>query len=248
MILDFTNWFYNVPLHPEERKHFTWSYGKHWVAFKTQAQGSRNAPLICGRVAALIARLTQGVFGDQRYRLQIYVDDPCICVMGNATQRDELMAATILFWACLGIRLAYRKASRGTQVVWIGAELTAQNQGRATAQVQVRAKPEIIEEVSRVTLSHVRNNLETKKALQSYVGKLNHVAGMVEMLRPFLADLYGVLHQTGCTNAPPNCYWTKQWSHVTMAPGVPREICWRSEPRLQNEGLLRKRVPSHHRD
>ena len=216
MIMDFTDWFYNVPLHPRERRHFTWSYGDKWVAFKTQAQGSRNAPLVCGRVAALIARLTQSVFGDQRYRLQIYVDDPCICVMGNSTQRDEMMAATILLWAGFGIRLAYRKAARGMQVVWIGAELTAQNQNKTTAQVQVRAKPEIIEEVHQSTITHSTNNLENKKALQSYVGKLNHVAGMVEMIRPFMSDLYGVLHQTTSTRAPHNCYWTKQWSHVTQ--------------------------------
>lgn len=216
LILDFTDWFYNVPLHPDERRHFTWAYGKHWVAFKAQAQGSRNAPLVCGRVAALIARLTQGVFGDQKFRLQIYVDDPCICVLGTTKERNMQMAATILLWACLGIRLAYKKASRGTAVTWIGAELRAENQGTSSAQIQVNAKKEIVDEVLETTKCHSISNMENKKALQTYVGKLNHIAGIVELLRPFLGDLYGVLYQTGATNAPKNCYWTKQWRHVTQ--------------------------------
>lgn len=66
------------------------------------------------------------------------------------------------------------------------------------------------------TEGHVTNNVETKKAFQSYIGKLNHIAGIVEMLRPFLSDLYGVLHQTVGAKAPPNCFWAKQWSHVTQ--------------------------------
>ena len=37
---------------------------------QTQAQGSKNAPLVCGRVAALISRMTQATFGDQVYSLQ----------------------------------------------------------------------------------------------------------------------------------------------------------------------------------
>lgn len=36
--------------------------------------------------------------------------------------------------------------------------------------------------------NHVANNIETNKALQSYIGKLNHIAGIVEILR-VLSDL-----------------------------------------------------------
>eukprot|EP00435_Cladocopium_sp_Y103_P030056 s3225_g7.t1 len=216
LILDSSDWFYNVPLHPSERRHFAWAYQSTWVAFKTQAQGSKNAPLVCGRVAALISRMTQATFGDQVYRLQLYVDDPCICMLGNDKSRNRMMAATILFWACCGIRLAYKKASRGFHVTWIGAEMQLHHQGLTNAQITVRAKPEIVEEVKKVTQTHVASNLATRKSLLSYIGKLNHIAGIVEVIRPFMSDLYGVIHCTTGSRAPANCYWTKQWNHVTQ--------------------------------
>ena len=214
-ILDFTDWFFNVPLHPNERKHFTLSFQGTYVAYLTQAQGSVNAPLICGRVAALVARLTQGVFGDQVYRLQLYVDDPCIAVAGSKAQRDKLIAATILLWTTLGIRLAFKKAARGTEVTWIGGTLTMQRQGNKEARLIVRAKQEIVEEVKNKTQEHFQTNVVPKKELLSYVGKLNHIAGIVEFLRPFMTDLYGVIHSTNNTSAPKNCFWAKQWQHVT---------------------------------
>ena len=214
-VLDFTDWFYNVPLHPSERKHFTWSYKRRWVAFLTQAQGSKNAPLVCGRVAALVARITQAVFGASFVRLQLYVDDPLLCLRGTDRLRETHMAFTILLWAAFGIRLAYKKASRGTRIVWIGAELEASCQNTSKANVTARAKQEIVDEIRQSTLLHAETNVLSKKQLQSYVGKLNHLAGLVEVLRPFMSDLYGVLHGTTDSKALRGCFWTKQWRHVT---------------------------------
>ena len=214
-VMDYSDWFYNVPLHPSERCYFTWSYKGRWVAFLTQAQGSKNAPLVCGRVAAMVARITQSMFNDAHLRLQLYVDDPLMSLRGDQHQRDGLLAATTMFWSALGIRLAFRKADRGTSIVWIGAELTAKEQGTNKAHITARAKQEIVDEIKRVTIEHSQSNVTAKKALQSYVGKLNHLAGLVEMVRPFLSDLYGVLHSTEGTNAPKGCLWNKQWSHVT---------------------------------
>ena len=72
-ILDLTDWLFNVPLHPKEHKHFTLAFQGIYVAHLTQAQGSANAPFVCGRVAALIACLMQGVlatvFTDCNYML-----------------------------------------------------------------------------------------------------------------------------------------------------------------------------------
>ena len=216
LIMDFTDWFFNIPLRPAERKHFTLAYKHNYVAYLTQAQGSVNAPLICGRVAAQLARLTQALFGEQTMRMELYVDDPILCVRGDQNGRDLIMATTILFWATLGVRLAYKKASRGASIQWIGATLTMLNQGEQTSRLEVRAKPEIVEEVRKMTDERMRSNVVPKKSLQTYVGKLNHIAGIVEVLRPFLTDLYGVLHATSNSMAPTNCFWSKQWRHVTV--------------------------------
>ena len=216
LILDFTDWFFNIPLHPSERRNFAMSYKGTFIAYLTQAQGSVNAPLICGRVAALLSRMTQALFNDGRLRLQLYVDDPIICCRGNDQERSRAMALIILFWATLGVRLAYKKASRGTQVTWIGAQLTALEQSTPRSRIEVRAKEEIIKDLSEMTRSHLQENLCSIKNYQTYVGKLNHVAGIVEVLRPFMADLYGVLYNKGNTKAPKNCVWTKQWRHITL--------------------------------
>ena len=61
------------------------------------------------------------------------MDDPCIAVAGSKAQRDRLIAATILLWTSLGIRLAFKKAARGTEVTWIGGTLTMQRQGNKEA-------------------------------------------------------------------------------------------------------------------
>lgn len=72
------------------------AYKQRWVAFLTRR---RIAPLVCGRVAALVANeLRQCSATDTYYRLQIYVDDPCVCASGSGQLRDFNMAATVLLW------------------------------------------------------------------------------------------------------------------------------------------------------
>jgi len=72
-----------------------------------------------------------------------------------------------------------------------------------------------VEEVKQMKVLHTQQNVCAKKALQAYIGELNHISGIIEFLRPFMADLYVVLHGTNNTRAPANCHWTKQWQHVT---------------------------------
>ena len=72
-----------------------------------------------------------------------------------------------------------------------------------------------MEEVKQMKVLHTQQNVCAKKALQAYIGELNHISGIIEFLRPFMADLYVVLHGTNNTRAPANCHWTKQWQHVT---------------------------------
>ena len=100
LVLDYSDWFFQIPLHPKERRHVAFAYkakGK-FAVYTVQAQGSLNAPVVCGRVAALVARLTQGAFGESALKLQIYVDDPCIGVCGSNAQRDVNLSALILMW------------------------------------------------------------------------------------------------------------------------------------------------------
>lgn len=74
-------------------------------------------------MAAFVARLIQAMAGARVMRLQIYVDDPC--VLGTAQDRKLLMTVVILLWKAVGIRLAFKKAVCGADVLWIGAQVTA---------------------------------------------------------------------------------------------------------------------------
>ena len=115
MVLDFSDWFYQIPLAQSERKYFAFKFGNKYAVYLTQPQGSRNAPVVCGRVAAYIGRLTQGVIQACNMRLQIYVDDPIISAIGTRQERRLHFALLILLWEAVGIGLAYKKGDIGRQ-------------------------------------------------------------------------------------------------------------------------------------
>ena len=218
LVLDYSDWFFQVPLHPKERRHFAFASKGKFAVYLVQAQGSINAPFVCGRVAALIARLTQGAFGTEILKLQIYVDDPCISVCGLDRQRDVNLAILILMWRALGIKLAFKKADRGQPVQWIGTTLQLEKVGTASAKVIVTAKERLIEELRASTTRHLRVNLISTKELNTYVRKLNYLAGIVEIVRPYLSDVYAaLLSKDGmASNAPRGMVWTKQWRHASL--------------------------------
>eukprot|EP00975_Prorocentrum_lima_P020510 4317753-Prorocentrum_lima.AAC.1 len=58
------------------------------MVFLTEAQGSVNAGLVRGRVAASLARLTQSLFTPDKLRFHVYVDDPCITTVGDQARWD----------------------------------------------------------------------------------------------------------------------------------------------------------------
>eukprot|EP00435_Cladocopium_sp_Y103_P024517 s2500_g6.t1 len=160
-----------------ERRNFTLAYKHAYVTCLTQAQGSVNAPIVCGRVAALLSRLTQALFSDRTLRLQL-PRRPHHLRAGQ--QRFEAMAI-ILFWFPLGVRLAYKKASGGSEIQWIGAKHTALAQNQGQTRIEVRAKAGSIQEVKEMTWQHEFQNVCPRKGLQTYVGKLNRMAGIVEV-------------------------------------------------------------------
>jgi hypothetical protein len=69
-VLDFTEAFWQVPLHPAERRFFCAMIDtagvRQYLVFLRTVQGSRSAPLTWARVAALVMRLTQSLFYPSR--------------------------------------------------------------------------------------------------------------------------------------------------------------------------------------
>ena len=215
LVLDYTDWFYMTPLHRSEQRYFVTAFKGKYIVFLSQTQGSRNAPVVCGRVAALLGRLTQGMMPEKQVRCHIYVDDPIGLFLGPRGTRDLHISVVICAWLILGLRLAFKKASRGLEVTWVGYAFKLLN-GK-DPKVTVTGKAELMKEVEELNAKHLADNVVSVRDLRSFTGKANYVAGMIDAWRPFLADLYAVITAAGKgTSAPLNCVWTRQFRHTAL--------------------------------
>ena len=212
-VLDFADAFPHVPLAHQERRYFSTKYKGMIIISLTIAQGSRNAPLSWGRVAALLGRISQSLFLEDELRLSIYTDDPIAVVKGRRSSRNHFIGILVLLWRALGLRLAFHKAARGSEVVWVGYRLKV-----STEQVVISVKDELLQEIKQMIQKLTKNNIVALKDLESFAGKCNHVAGMLYTWRPFLREIWGAISwcrgQTrhDYQNKLPNrCVWVKQF-------------------------------------
>ena len=187
-VLDFSKAFWQIPLHASEQKYFVarlmMNGQNKYVVFLRTAQGSRGAPLTWARYAALLMRLTQSLVDEDSLRLQCFVDDPIAVVKGDVGQRRAIVAMIMLVWEALSCKLSYSKGQYGSTVSWIGGEL---RMGHGLLHAQV--KQSIIEDI-RMSLQEIgAQNVLSKKVLESLAGKINHAAGLLLTLRPFLQQL-----------------------------------------------------------
>ena len=203
MAIDFKDAFWQVPLRHEERPFFATVFQKRIFVYRRLAQGSKSAPLIWGRTAALTARLTASLFSDKELQLLVYVDDPLVLVSGTRQQRDRCFALTLLVWMALGFKLAAAKASRGADLSWIGAHLTLNRE-----EITVTLKPELLEELRDLVVDMLKHNTVSRRAVRTLAGKAAHMASLVFTWRPFLDTLWAAL----CTedSPQPGLLWTKQ--------------------------------------
>jgi hypothetical protein len=205
-VLDFTNAFFNVPLHEDERKHFCITLRGKWYVFKVQAQGAGGSPLVWGRVAALVTRLTQSLFHPEEVLLQTFVDDPIGCLTGSRRQRNLWLAIIVLVWSALGFKLAFKKGQRGPEVVWIGGTIKVSRAG-----VEASIKQSILDCIREQLREILKSNVCSRKLLRSFAGRCNHVATLLWPWRPFLQSLWAAI-SSDPAGAPHNCIWVKQIS------------------------------------
>lgn len=226
-VLDFSDAYYQIPIHRSEQRYFCATgrirRQKRYIAFLRAAQGSSAAGTLWARLAALLMRLTQSIADPSELRLACYVDDPIAAVSGTAANRQLLIAMMILLWEALGFRLAYAKGQRGRTVTWIGGTLVIGPQG-----VTATVKDSIIDDIVADINAFLATNLVSKKKLHSLLGKLNHAAGLLITIRPFLDEIWAAW----AAPSPPGhigCVWTKQfrtsllWFH-TLFTGKGRRI------------------------
>ena len=209
LIADFKDAFFLMPNHPLERRYFCVAFaGKILVLMRT-AQGSRGAPLTWARLAALITRLTMSVIGIAQNRISTYVDDPIIVAVGTKAQRRRVFATVLLLWCALQLPLSLNKAVIGMNVTWTSAEFCP-----LRSLLTVRVKQAIVDDTVELLHRFLRCNYIRLKDLRSFTGKVTHIASLVILVRPFLAELYAALYSEEAART--GYVWTRQSKHTLV--------------------------------
>ena len=188
LVLDFADAFKTLHVHPEERKYLAGKAMRGWFVYFTVMFGIGSGPLVWGRVAAWVMRSTQAMLHSAGVRVHCYVDDPFVVLRGTPEQVEEAAALIVLWWATLGLRLAYKKGQFAASVDWIGARIAVDADGRRVEVTVPEAKNREIVELLR-TLAHGKG-LVPAKALRTIAGKCGWVAGLLPQLRPFVRQVW----------------------------------------------------------
>ena len=104
----------------------------------------------------------------------------------------------------VGRQADFAKGQQGTQVTWIVGTLDIEDQG-----VRAKVKQSMVEDIIDMIREFNTVNLVTKKDLHSLLGKLNHAAGLLIVMRPFLDPLWAAWSGTSPAKHP-GSVWTKQ--------------------------------------
>ena len=76
-----------------------------FVIWNVLGFGGKANPLVYARIASMAARAGQALLDVERARLQLYVDDPAVVVVGD----EQVCRKELSFWLLLGLRLSWQK-------------------------------------------------------------------------------------------------------------------------------------------
>ena len=124
LVLDAEDAYWQVPLAAAEQQFYCTALhmpngATRFLVFVRTAQGSRGAPLSWTAIFGLICRLVYSAVAavpECQVRMQTYVDDPIIAILGRPATRRLAVAVAIAAWAALGINLA---APKGLSLIHI---------------------------------------------------------------------------------------------------------------------------------
>lgn len=218
LIADIVDAFWLIPLKKCERRFFTARLKGVYYSFERTAQGSRSAPLTFAAIIALASRRIQSILSTARHggmhteeaRLQTYVDDPIFSIRGDEERRTRVAAIVLVAWSLMGFPVAFHKATLSNNVVWIGIELTIQEDG-----IEAKVPEAKVRELQSMMNEALMANVLSKKTLRTMIGKAMSIASVLFCWRPFIQELYVALHVEE-SMAPPGCVWVKQIRHTLI--------------------------------
>ena len=202
--VDIKDAFHNVPA-GNDRKYTVaaaeMERGKQaFIIYDVLVFGSRSSPTIWGRFAALLGRILAATVPENR--THIYVDDPIICVPRDRDQAAHLLTMSLLCIRLFGYPLKLSKAAAGPSVKWIGAQLTVDtDEDGPFVKVLIPQDKvtKLLGEVERILKAPVVGT----RQLRSFAGGMSFVAGLVPVLRPFLAPLWAALAKVTTDDGDP---------------------------------------------
>ena len=164
----------------------------------------------------MLLRCTQGVLSamsddpaSPETRSHLYVDDPALAIRSTQEFRDDAVAITVLIWSLLGFKMAFDRAQRATEVIWIGGHIRILDD-----RVIVSIPEEKCQEFLKIVNEILSTNVVSIRVVRTLAGKANHFASMVYVWRPFLSELWGALLEASAPTkrftGPNGCLWTKQ--------------------------------------
>ena len=193
-VLDLKDAFKQIKLHPAEHKHLAGQAASKYFPYLCIVFGIKSGPLVWGRTAALLMRLTSAVMKDEPPCLECFVDDPLFTIGGNEIERVRLFSMVVILWLALGFRISWKKGSRGRKIEWIGIVIQEWLSATRVLGVTFTMSAERIEKLA-TTCKELAAEPGTvsRNKLRQLAGLATWIAGVLPQLTAYTAMLWAAI-------------------------------------------------------
>ena len=152
------------------------------------------------RVASFACRSGQALLFEQpeksdvaHARIQLYVDDPAVTLLGTASQQQEAIDILVLWWLVLGIPLSWKKGSftpASQKHTWIGVDFIVRE-----SHAVLSLPEEFLVNLLALARKFANPNVKvaTLKEAQEICGRAGRVGQVIPEAKPFVSSFYGAL-------------------------------------------------------
>ena len=190
VVLDFADAFKHLHVSPAEQPYLA---GKAWrgvFVYRVVLFGIGSGPLVWGRVAAAVLRVTQSLLADYG-RSECFVDDTVLALRGKPSTRRRSLFMVLLLWQILGLKLAWRKLERGRVVRWIGAEIHLKPEEKIIIITVPEEKITQMKDTCKQFLSG--KGMVEEKLVRAFAGRGSWLGGLLPQVRPFYKQVWRAL-------------------------------------------------------
>ena len=194
MIADFKDAFKHLHVAEAERRFLGGRALGGTFCYRVLLFGAKAGPLLWGRVAAMIMRITSAVNRKDNCRLQCYVDDPVFVVGGTTEARNRLMLRTILLWMTMNLKLSWSKGHRGSQGEWVGAYFRPWRDGNTRGVTVGISKERAVQLGERCKKLLSMGERVPRSELRQLAGLASWMAGLMPQLNAFTRMIWAAIH------------------------------------------------------